>query len=212
MIGFVYVIGSQDNPVKVGHAERTDNRLSQLNVGNPDPLVLHHRVGVPWRNVRDVEKLAHRMLEKHHRRGEWYNVSAAHALEVIESAKATILSSNDNELMWMTELEEIMVGHEMSPWAPHAMNFYQQNARRLNTRRLTLRLHAVIRLMTGNEGLIAFRVFTNKRSDLMRLRAFSPAEYRRATAATAAAINALSDYYRRKREAILLDEIRRNAA
>jgi len=212
MIGFVYVIGNHDNPVKIGHADRTDVRLSQLNVGNPDPLILHHRVGVPWRNVKAVEKLAHRMLEKHHRRGEWYNVTADHAFEVIQSARDVILSSNDNELIWMTELEEIMVGHEISPWAPHAMNFYQQNARRLNTRRLTMRLHAVIRLRTGNEGLIAFRIFTNKRTDLTRLRTFAPAEYRRSKAAVAAAINALSEYYRQKREAILLDEIRRNAA
>lgn len=73
---FVYVIASGWDRVKIGHSRAPEGRLSELQVGSPDPLRLAHR----WRADRSAAKLLERQLHAAFawawRRGEWFGIAA----------------------------------------------------------------------------------------------------------------------------------------
>lgn len=96
----VYVIGAESNPVKIGIADRIKVRLSQLQIGCPDKLHVHHVVKVPFVLAEEIEAAAHRELSEHHRRGEWFNVDKAKAAEVVDRLKAAMLA----EFQWATRV------------------------------------------------------------------------------------------------------------
>lgn len=87
----VYVIGTGDSPVKIGLAERIKIRLTQLQVGCPDLLTVHHITRVPWQVAETIEARAHAALAEHHRRGEWFNVDKAVAAATVERIKRQVL-------------------------------------------------------------------------------------------------------------------------
>lgn len=88
---YVYVIGVTTNPVKVGLAGDPGARLRELQVGNSEELKLHHASRTPYEIADELERQAHRELEPHHRRGEWFNVDAEYAIEVIERLRKPLL-------------------------------------------------------------------------------------------------------------------------
>jgi hypothetical protein len=68
----IYVIGEQDGPYKVGIGHDPENRLIQLQAGNPRTLRPHGEWDVrPWA-VR-VESGAHLILKPHHVTREWFS-------------------------------------------------------------------------------------------------------------------------------------------
>ena len=212
MLSFVYVIGSSDNPVKIGLANRPEVRLVELNVGNPDPLILHYKMGMPSGLAIRTEKKAHELLAEHHRRGEWFNVDVVQAVHAIEEARELCQSANDNIVQAANEMDDVLSGHTLDPWAPHALNYYQQNARRLGKGKITAAMRGAIVAGAGQAALTAFVIFVERRTDLIRLRMRDRKAYDAATTAVAAAMNALAVWYRERREQLLLDEISGNAA
>lgn len=80
---FIYIVGVTTNPVKIGRALDVRARLSSLQIGCPDELLLHHTFKVPAHLAEDVEKHLHVVLRAHHRRGEWFDIDAAQAYEVV---------------------------------------------------------------------------------------------------------------------------------
>lgn len=93
----VYVIGVTDNPVKIGVAERLRARLSQLQIGCPEPLVIHGAVKVPYELAEKIEADAHRRFKAHHRRGEWFNIGHREALQFVRQAKTEYLVEHQFE-------------------------------------------------------------------------------------------------------------------
>lgn len=212
MIGFVYVIGAQDNPVKIGHANRVETRLTSLQMGNPDELRILAKVVVPWDLAALIEKQTHGVLSHHHRRGEWYNVSAATAVQAIEGAKAAVAVSNDNDRYTATYLDDIFKTYTLHPWARHALNHYHV---RLNTNGGHVdvkKMNALIQAQAGTAALLAFQTFRERKSFLFDLQRKDPATFRAACEAVVKAINALSIWYAEQRQARLLDKISGNAA
>jgi len=212
MIGFVYVIGAQDNPVKIGHANRVETRLTSLQMGNPDELKILGKVVVPWDLAEIIEKRTHVALSAHHRRGEWYNVSAEAALLAIEAVKDAVEVSNDNNRHTATYLDEIFKTYTLHPWARHALNHYHV---RLNTNGGHVdvkKMNALIQANAGTAALLAFQTFRERKSFLYSLQRKDPATFRAACEAVVKAINVLSIWYAESRQARLLDRIPRNAA
>ena len=71
----VYAIRARGTPrVKVGHTANVDARLSNLQVGSPDPLDIEFLFFCA--EHRTLERNAHRRLreEGRHHRGEWFRV------------------------------------------------------------------------------------------------------------------------------------------
>lgn len=68
---------------KIGHANDLDRRKSSMQTANPRPLRVVFVLG-PFLNrdeAEDVESQAHKLLAKHHVRGEWFDT---HPLSVPE--------------------------------------------------------------------------------------------------------------------------------
>lgn len=85
---FVYVIGPDSGVlVKVGVADFPAHRLAQLQTGSPDELSILHQVPVERAQAFAIEHHAHRLLSKHHKRGEWFSIDAATALAAVLKAK-----------------------------------------------------------------------------------------------------------------------------
>ena len=83
---YVYVIESEAGPQKVGHSGDPQSRLLQLMTGHPFGLeVVHtvHHADAPL-----LEKIAHRILDKHKIAGrrEWFKCSRADAIAAVDAA------------------------------------------------------------------------------------------------------------------------------
>jgi hypothetical protein len=76
---YVYVIGATQNPVKIGLAANLKVRMSCLQVGCPDPLVVHYSARVQSDLAPLIEAAAHQHFADAHRHGEWFNVAAEEA-------------------------------------------------------------------------------------------------------------------------------------
>ena len=81
----VYVIGSDDGPVKIGLAYSARNRRGDLQVGSPAVLRVFGEVSTGDHAASDIEKAVHFSLRATHIRGEWFDVSPERALEAIRS-------------------------------------------------------------------------------------------------------------------------------
>lgn len=87
---FVYIVGSRrEGPLKIGRASAPKSRLSTLQTGNPEPLTVFWCYPCPCGAL--IEPLIHRILRKHRRQGEWFNVS-------VEVAMAALwIASNEDD-------------------------------------------------------------------------------------------------------------------
>jgi len=83
----VYIIGPAADaaPVKVGIASSARRRLQTLQTGSPVQLFIHHEIQMgAGINVRWIEGKAHAAMWAHRRHGEWFDVTPAEAIAIIE--------------------------------------------------------------------------------------------------------------------------------
>jgi hypothetical protein len=85
---FVYVIGCDGHPVKVGTARDVVQRVKELQTGFPFDLRIYGTVEIEASAARHLERAAHKALSKHRLRGEWFQVSPATALDTVERIAA----------------------------------------------------------------------------------------------------------------------------
>jgi hypothetical protein len=89
---YVYVIGSEDGPQKIGIALDPQKRKDMLQTGNTNDLKCSFAIGVLKEYALQVEKTAHHILQDYKVRGEWFDVSPSRAVEAIHQAIETIVS------------------------------------------------------------------------------------------------------------------------
>lgn len=78
---FLYVIAaSPEGPTKLGFSIHPERRLSQLQTGHAEPLVLFHAEPVPSEKARLYERLLHRDIGYTKLRGEWFNLTVEQAI------------------------------------------------------------------------------------------------------------------------------------
>lgn len=83
---FVYVIGPEGGPYKIGVSDDVDVRRQQIQSRHPRPLLVKYRLKVLASLRFDVERTAHLRLESDRVEGEWFAVDAAVAAEAIQEA------------------------------------------------------------------------------------------------------------------------------
>lgn len=83
---FLYVIGPDSGPYKVGFSAKPKSRLQFLNSGSPVRLSLHYTLAVPSRDQLLVEKYAHALLWSRRSSGEWFDVTVEQAEMAIRLA------------------------------------------------------------------------------------------------------------------------------
>lgn len=89
---YVYVIGTDDGPQKIGIANDPKSRMAMLQIGNHASLVLS--LAVPGTRIEalDVELYAHWLLRNFRVRGEWFNVSPDEAMKAVSEALEAVRS------------------------------------------------------------------------------------------------------------------------
>lgn len=82
---FLYVIGSE-NIQKIGYSNNVETRSQKLQTGNPERLVIHHKIEVPENRVRIMEKKIHSEMSYLRVRGEWFKTTPENAIAQVEHA------------------------------------------------------------------------------------------------------------------------------
>lgn len=72
---YLYLIGSENGPNKVGYASNLEKRFSQLQSATHDRLHVKVKERIDGDVVRAMERACHHLLKKYKIRGEWYNVT-----------------------------------------------------------------------------------------------------------------------------------------
>ncbi|KRE07497.1 hypothetical protein ASE63_22625 [Bosea sp. Root381] len=83
---YVYVIGEDDGPQKIGLSWYPPNRRAFLARVTAKRLKLHHYAAVSAVDVYAVERLAHWRLRDLRLEGEWFNITPSAAAEEVEQA------------------------------------------------------------------------------------------------------------------------------
>jgi predicted GIY-YIG superfamily endonuclease len=80
---FIYVIGPEDGPQKIGITNNLKTRLMAIQTGNPDKLYVHHFEEVNPKRVRMLEKKIHSELNYKKLKGEWFNITKEDAVDYV---------------------------------------------------------------------------------------------------------------------------------
>jgi len=85
-ISYIYVIGSDNPPYKVGISRDPAKRLKSLQTGHPFPLQLHYSKATDICKTKLLETVIHRHLKFHKTSGEWFDVVLANLILDVEYA------------------------------------------------------------------------------------------------------------------------------
>lgn len=82
----VYFISDSVGSVKIGKADNVVKRVKELQTASSEHLKLLGTITCSdSSNAHNVEKLLHSVLQKQHKRGEWFNLTENHSLRIIKS-------------------------------------------------------------------------------------------------------------------------------
>jgi hypothetical protein len=76
---YIYVIGPKEGFQKIGFSQDVEKRLSSIQTGNPEKLIIHHKAEVPDDRARLLERMIHKL--NHHKKikGEWFDLTPEEA-------------------------------------------------------------------------------------------------------------------------------------
>jgi hypothetical protein len=83
---FIYIIGSDQAPYKVGISRDPKKRLKTLQTGHPFPLQLHYTKETDICKTKLLETVIHRHLKLYKTSGEWFDVILANLILDVEYA------------------------------------------------------------------------------------------------------------------------------
>lgn len=87
-VGFTFLYVLEAGPFcKVGITHNLTNRLQTYATHCPLPFSCALVVEMKTQFARGLERAVHKQLESRKQRGEWFNVSAAEAIQALEAAK-----------------------------------------------------------------------------------------------------------------------------
>lgn len=88
MASYLYVIGLEGGPVKIGMSDNPWYRLTTFQMGSPCKLTLFHTQQMRDRqHAAENEEHAHAVLKDKRLYGEWFDVDEYLAIEVIETGQ-----------------------------------------------------------------------------------------------------------------------------
>lgn len=74
MTRYIYVIGTDQPPYKVGIAKNPEHRLKALQTGHPQPLRIIHKIPTDAKRTHLLEAAMHRNMRHHRMTGEWFDM------------------------------------------------------------------------------------------------------------------------------------------
>ncbi len=82
----LYILSCGNNYYKIGITNNVEQRVAQLQVGNPLLLLLEYVR--PIQNPAKIEKTLHKALNKYHVRGEWFSFTEEEIISVVKLIEA----------------------------------------------------------------------------------------------------------------------------
>ena len=83
---YIYVIGTDQPPYKVGIAKNPEQRLKTLQTGHPQPLRIIHKIPTDASRTRLLEAVMHRNMRQHRQTGEWFDMPLDKLLNEVQFA------------------------------------------------------------------------------------------------------------------------------
>lgn len=83
---YIYIIGADAPPYKVGISKHPERRVKQFQTGYPFTLRLHYKQATNVDKVVHLEKLIHRNITNYQTKGEWFNMPLDKLIGQIEFA------------------------------------------------------------------------------------------------------------------------------
>lgn len=80
---FIYVIGPETGPQKIGISKDVETRLGNLQTGNPLKLMIHHVEEVDPDRVLLLEQKIHKELNHKRKNGEWFDLTWQEARDYV---------------------------------------------------------------------------------------------------------------------------------
>lgn len=82
-MSWIYIIGAENGPYKIGFSKTPETRLKSLQTGHPNKLILHYKREVPEEEIKFIEECIHKQMKPKQTHGEWFNV-------ILDDAKSEI--------------------------------------------------------------------------------------------------------------------------
>jgi hypothetical protein len=82
---YVYLIGPDDGPLKIGVATSLPKRLVSLQIGCWQTLSVRHSVTVPADLAYTLERTMHGRFKDRHLRGEWFDIELEEAVRALDA-------------------------------------------------------------------------------------------------------------------------------
>lgn len=83
---FVYVIGTEPGPFKIGYATSLRDRLGSIQTGSHQKMQILYHAEMPYDDAPKVEQSTHKILASYRLSGEWFNVSLVDAKAAVDYA------------------------------------------------------------------------------------------------------------------------------
>lgn len=167
---FIYVVGVDDKPVKIGSARNVDARVKELQIGCPAKLNVYLTVDAGFDVARSIEMRAHGILKEHRLHGEWFDVDVEQAKAAIIKASESVMPdeirirlNDDDPLVWL-EAE-----YELHPWAKEAVREYRGLCSANGRKRAVAKIDAMIVKQSSITALSVLRVVALERKDLAKV-------------------------------------------
>lgn len=85
---FLYVIGRPQGPCKIGHSKNPEQRAADLQAGCHFRLQVLFKIAFPTRSIAfEKEQITHRAWWDRQLYGEWFDVTAEEAINVIRAGE-----------------------------------------------------------------------------------------------------------------------------
>ena len=79
----VYIVGEPEGPVKIGYTKDLRSRIGAIKTGYPHPMdFIEHMEMPPKEDGLSIERAMHSALKDHRLRGEWFDITGEHAVDV----------------------------------------------------------------------------------------------------------------------------------
>lgn len=86
MKSFIYIIGGESKPYKIGLSKNPIQRLKNLQTGFPSELKIHYTHEVESKQVRFIEKSIHDIMNYKRTHGEWFDLTLSEAIAEVQFA------------------------------------------------------------------------------------------------------------------------------
>ena len=83
---FIYVIGDNASPYKIGFTKDPNKRLKSLQTGNPSKLNMLYKQEINESETKFIEKQIHNVLKRKQVSGEWFDITLEDAILEVKYA------------------------------------------------------------------------------------------------------------------------------